>query len=176
MKKSSAKKKCLKESTDKTKKKLSFENVEEIKNKIPIPESYPKSPSPISEINPPKETNEQKLEKIFKEGDKVSKYDFDLHKHLKENIKFKDKQCKDGLSTETLYCLQCKLSTCSKCPNFNIHKDHPLVKKSPYYICEENLINEHFDDINLIIELNPEFLNTKKVKEELKNLVNTTQL
>ena len=172
MKKSSAKKKCLKESTDKTKKKLSFENVEEIKNKIPIPESYPKSPSPISEINPPKETNEQKLEKIFKEGDKVSKYDFDLHKHLKENIKFKDKQCKDGLSTETLYCLQCKLSTCSKCPNFNIHKDHPLVKKSPYYICEENLINEHFDDINLIIELNPEFLNTKKVKEELKNLVN----
>ena len=172
MKKSSAKKKCLKESTDKTKKKLSFENVEEIKNKIPIPESYPKSPSPISEINPPKETNEQKLEKIFKEGDKVSKYDFDLHKHLKENIKFKDKQCKDGLSTETLYCLQCQLSTCSKCPNFNIHKDHPLVKKSPYYICEENLINEHFDDINLIIELNPEFLNTKKVKEELKNLVN----
>ena len=171
MKKSSAKKKCLKESTDKTKKKLSFENVEEIKNKIPIPESYPKSPSPISEINPPKETNEQKLEKIFKEGDKVSKYDFDLHKHLKENIKFKDKQCKDGLSTETLYCLQCKLSTCSKCPNFNIHKDHPLVKKSPYYICEENLINEHFDEINLIIELNPEFLNTKKVKEELKNLV-----
>ena len=172
MKKSSAKKKCLKESTDKTKKKLSFENVEEIKNKIPIPESYPKSPSQISEINPPKETNEQKLEKIFKEGDKVSKYDFDLHKHLKENIKFKDKQCKDGLSTETLYCLQCKLSTCSKCPNFNIHKDHPLVKKSPYYICEENLINEHFDDINLIIELNPKFLNTKKVKEELKNLVN----
>ena len=162
MKKSSAKKKCLKESTDKTKKKLSFENVEEIKNKIPIPESYPKSPSPISEINPPKETNEQKLEKIFKEGDKVSKYDFDLHKHLKENIKFKDKQCKDGLSTETLYW----------CPNFNIHKDHPLVKKSPYYICEENLINEHFDEINLIIELNPEFLNTKKVKEELKNLVN----
>ena len=172
MKKSSAKKKCLKESTDKTKKKLSFENVEEIKNKIPIPESYPKSPSPISEINPPKETNEQRLEKIFKEGDKVSKYDFDLHKHLKENIKFRDKQCKDGLSTETLYCLQCKLSTCSKCPNFNIHKDHPLVKKSPYYICEENLINEHFDEINLIIELNPEFLNTKKVKEELKNLVN----
>ena len=172
MKKSSAKKKCLKESTDKTKKKLSFENVEEIKNKIPIPESYPKSPSPISEINPPKETNEQKLEKIFKEGDKVSKYDFDLHKHLKENIKFKDKQCKDGLSTETLYCLQCKLSTCSKCPNFNIHKDHPLVKKSPYYICEEKIINEHFDEINLIIELNPEFLNTKKVKEELKNLVN----
>ena len=171
MKKSSAKKKCLKESTDKTKKKLSFENVEEIKKKIPIPESYPKSPSQISEINPPKETNEQKLEKIFKEGDKVSKYDFDLHKHLKENIKFKDKQCKDGLSTETLYCLQCKLSTCSKCPNFNIHKDHPLVKKSPYYLCEENLINEHFDDINLIIELNPEFLNTKKVKEELKNLV-----
>ena len=27
----------------------------------------------------------RKLEKIFKEGDKVSKYDFDLHKHLKEN-------------------------------------------------------------------------------------------
>ena len=105
--------------------------------------------------------------------DQVSKYDFNLHKHLKENIKFRDKQCKDGLNKETLYCLECKLSTCPKCPLFKIHNGHPLIIKYPYYICENTLINENFTELNTILELNPEFLDSKKVKEELINLVNT---
>ena len=88
-------------------------------------------------------------------------------------MKFKDKQCKDGLSKETLYCLDCKQSTCPKCPLHKIHNEHSLVNKYPYYICDDNLINENFDEINTILEINPEFLDTKKVKQELIQLVNT---
>ena len=177
MKKNSGKKNFPKNSSDKTKKRLLFGLSEESENKVPIPEPHPQSPifSPntIAQSLFQNDTKQQKLEKIFKEAEKVSKYDFDLHKHLKENIKFKDKQCKDGLSKEALYCLECKLSTCPKCPLFKIHNGHSLIKKYPYYICDENLINENFEEINTILEINPDFLDTKKVKQEFISLVNT---
>ena len=150
---------------------------EEIDTKIPIPEPEPASlvPRP-KEKNDSKEKdeNQKKLEEILKDADKTSKYDFNLHKHLKENIKFKDKQCKDGLSKETSYCLECKLSTCPNCALFKIHSGHPLIQKYPYYICDDNLINEHFTDIDTILKINPYFLNANKVKEELKNHVNNS--
>ena len=177
MKKHPIKKKSLQNSSEKPKKKLNFASSEEIDKKIPKPEPHPPSPIPPSEEKPKiltqNEINQQKLENIFKEGDKVSKYDFNLHKHLKENLKFKDKQCKDGLNKETLYCLECKLSVCPNCPLYKIHNGHPLINKYPYYICEESLINENFDEINTILEINPDFLDTKKVKQELIELVNT---
>ena len=171
MKKNSVKQKVLRSPSDKVKKKLSYAKSEEIDKKIPIPEPQPQSP--ILPALSEKEINQQKLEKIFKEGEKISKYDFNLHKHLKENIKFRDKQCKDGLSKGTLYCLDCKLSICPKCPLYKIHNRHSLVKKYPYYICENKLINDNFNEVDTILEINPEFLDSKKVKEELKNLVNT---
>ena len=115
--------------------------------------------------------NQKKLEEIFKDSDKASKYDFNLHKHLKENIKLKDKQCKDGLTKDTLYCLECKLSTCPKCPLFKVHNGHPLINKYPYYCMDNNIINENFADIDTILEINPSFLDSNKVKEELKKLV-----
>ena len=115
--------------------------------------------------------NQKKLEEIFKDSEKTSKYDFNLHKHLKENIKLKDKQCKDGLTKDTLYCLECKLSTCPKCPLFKVHNGHPLINKYPYYCMDNNIINENFADIDTILEINPSFLDSNKVKEELKNLV-----
>ena len=168
MKKHPIKKKSLQNSSEKPKKKLNFASSEEIDKKIPKPEPHPPSPIPPSEEKPKiltqNEINQQKLENIFKEGDKVSKYDFNLHKHLKENLKFKDKQCKDGLNKETLYCLECKLSVCPNCPLYKIHNGHPLINKYPYYICEESLINENFDEINTILEINPDFLDTKKSK------------
>ena len=176
MKKHPIKKTSLQNSSDKTKKKLNFGASDEIDRKIPKPEPHPLSPIPPSEEKPKiltqNEINQQKIENIFKEGDKVSKYDFNLHKHLKENLKFKDKQCKDGLNKETLYCFECKLSVCPKCPLYKIHNGHPLITKYPYYICDENLINENFEEINTILEINPEFLDTKKVKQELIQLVN----
>ena len=104
---------------------------EEIDTKVPIPEPEPASlvPNP-KEKNDSKEKdeNQKRLEEILKDADKTSKYDFNLHKHLKENIKFKDKQCKDGLSKETLYCLECKLSTCPNCTVFKIHNGLTLIQ------------------------------------------------
>ena len=171
MKKNTLKQKLLRNSGEKNKKKLSNASSEEADRKIPLPEPKPQSPKSIALSE--KEIKQQKLDKLFKDVDQVSKYDFNLHKHLKENIKFRDKQCKDGLNKETLYCLECKLSTCPKCPLFKIHNGHPLIIKYPYYICENSLINENFTELNTILELNPEFLDSKKVKEELINLVNT---
>jgi len=115
--------------------------------------------------------NEKKINEILKDSDKTSKYDFNLHKHLKENLKLKDKQCKDGLTKDTLYCLECKLSTCPKCPLFKIHNGHPLINKYPYYCMDKNIINENFTDIDTILEINPNFLDSNKVKEELKKHV-----
>ena len=176
MKKNSSKQKLLKNSSEKSKKRLSKQTSEGKDNNIPILEPYPLPQIPGSGSNPQtlseSEIKQQKLEKIFKEADSIPKYDFDLHKHLKENIKFKDKQCKDGLNKETSYCLECKLSTCPKCPFFKIHNGHPLINKYPYYICENKLINDNFDDVDTILEINPEFLDSIKVKEELKQLVN----
>ena len=118
-----------------------------------------------------KDEKSQRIEELFKGADNPPKYSFNLHKHLKENLKFKDKQCKDTLSKDSLYCLDCKLSTCKKCKNFSTHNGHSLVLKYPYYLCNKNLINENFVNLNNIFEINPDFLDVKKVKEELKKLV-----
>jgi hypothetical protein len=118
-----------------------------------------------------KDEKKQEIEELFKGADNPPKYDFNLHKHLKENLKFKDKQCKNGLTKDSLYCLDCKLSTCPKCPNFSSHNGHSLLLKYPYYICNDNTINENFENLNKIFKLNLDFLDVNKVKEELKKLV-----
>ena len=130
-------------------------------------ETQPKKPS--TEI---KDENSQKIEELFKGADNPQKYDFNLHKHLKENLKFKDKQCKDGLTKKSLYCLDCKVSLCSKCKTYSSHNGHSLILKYPYYDCKDSLINEHFVDLNKIFELNLDFLDVNKVKKELTKLVN----
>ena len=127
-----------------------------------------KSNPQTTEIKNPKL---EKIEELFKGADNPPKYSFNLHKHLKENLKFKDKQCKDTLSKDSLYCLDCKLSTCKKCKNFSTHNGHSLVLKYPYYICNKNLINENFVNLSNIFEINPDFLDVQKVKEELRKLV-----
>ena len=89
MKKNSAKKSQTKKK-EKSKDKPIITS-EEIDTKVPIPE-----PEPASLVSRPKEKNDSqendenqiKLEEILKDADKSSKYDFNLHKHLKENIDF----------------------------------------------------------------------------------------
>ena len=130
-------------------------------------ETQPKKPS--TEI---KDEKSQKIEELFKGADNPQKYDFNLHKHLKENLKFKDKQCKDGLTKKSLYCLDCKVSLCPKCKTYSSHNGHSLILKYPYYDCKDSLINEHFVDLNKIFELNLDFLDVNKVKKELTKLVN----
>ena len=96
---------------------------------------------------------------------------FDIYKHIKENLRNKDKLCKDKLTKESYYCLDCKLSTCKKCLNFNAHKGHNLIPKYLYLNCNESILNQCFDPIDSLLENNTFILNNQKLKEELKKLV-----
>ena len=96
---------------------------------------------------------------------------FDIYKHIKENLRNKDKLCKDKLTKESYYCLDCKLSTCKKCLNFNAHKGHNLIPKYLYLNCNETILNQCFDPIDSLLENDNIILNNKKLKEELKKLV-----
>ena len=100
-------------------------------------------------------------------------YGFNLYKHLKENLRNKDKLCKDKLTKESFYCLDCKLSTCKRCLSFNIHKGHNLIPKYLYINCDENIFNNCFESIDSIFENKDKnfFLNNQKLKEEMKNLI-----
>jgi hypothetical protein len=137
-----------------------------IEEEMPLPE--PKPTEAVQKIPENKENDEEeeKMPEIPLED--VKKYEFNIYKHLKENIKNKDQSCKDGISSESLYCLECKMSVCPKCPSFNAHKGHDLVNKYPYYKCEKNFIDESFKDIDSIFSLNPSYLNVNKMKGELK--------
>jgi hypothetical protein len=116
------------------------------------------------------QTNLPEIPKIENQ-DPIS--NFDLYKHLKENIKNKDLLCKDPLTEDSLYCLNCKISTCNLCPNFNEHKDHILVSRYNYYKNGENLVMENFKDLDDIFNMNPEYLNVNSIRGELKILVDS---
>ena len=152
-------------------------NTNKIEEEMPLPEPKPveavqKIPeNKINEEN--KEEEEDKMPEIPLE--EANKYEFNLYKHLKENIKNKDKLCTDGISNESSYCLECKVSVCPKCPLFKVHNGHELVQKMPYYKCEKSFIDESFKDIDSIFSLNPSYLNVNKVKGELKMQI-TTQI
>jgi hypothetical protein len=159
-----------------------YQNTDKKEPKAQIPQIKPVSINQLQNLdkklkepeNPPiekKDEKAEKIEQIFKGAENPPKYEFNLHKHLKENLKFKDKLCNDGLTKNSLYCLDCKKSTCPKCPEFSTHNGHNLIHKFPYYICNENLINDNFTDLNNIFALNPDFLDVHKIKEEMKKLV-----
>ena len=135
-----------------------------LEEEMPLPE-----PKPIEAVQKIPENNEEEQDKMPEIPlEEANKYDFNLYKHLKENIKNKDKLCVDGISSESLYCLECKISVCPKCPLFKVHNGHELVHKFPYYKCEKSFIDESFKDIDSIFSLNPNYLNVNKVKGELK--------
>ena len=137
--------------------------------KVPEPE-----PKPTAPFKPPN-TNTQpqsELEKIFKDANILKDYDFDLYKNLKGTLKLKDKQCKDGLTKNSYYCLECKIATCPNCPLFKIHNGHPLVEKYPYYCCDNKLLEDTFSELEFIFNENPSFLDSNLVKNELIEHVN----
>ena len=113
-----------------------------------------------------KEKQEEQKEEIKIEG--ADKYEFNLYKHLKENFQNMEKSCKDGISKDSLYCLECKISSCPKCTSYKIHSGHEIVKKLPYYKLDKQFIEEAFKDIDSIFSLNPNYLTINKVKGELK--------
>jgi len=99
-------------------------------------------------------------------------YGFNLYKNVKENLKNKDNLCKDELTKESFYCLDCKLSTCKKCSNFDSHKAHTLIPKYLYYSYDEKKLQDIFNSIDSLLEENPDYIHNKKLKENLKKIVN----
>ena len=117
------------------------------------------------------EKNEEVKEDEPKENYDPNLYGFNLYKHVKENLVNKDKVCKDKLTKETYYCIDCKISTCKNCSNFNIHKGHTLIPKYLYYDCDQKIFDDTFKSIDTILSENPEYLDNKKLKESLVKTV-----
>ena len=140
-----------------------------LEEEMPLPEPKPieaVQKIPQNKINDDNNEEEEKVPEVPFEGAK--KYEFNLYKHLKENIKNKDKLCIDGITPDTLYCVNCKTSCCPKCPHYDTHNGHELVQKLPYYKCEKDFINESFKDLDSIFNSNPTYLNVEKIKNDLK--------
>ena len=150
--------------------KIKTEKNSEIKNKKRV---FSLSPKKIENNNDNNNININLDKQYINVNLNPESYGFNLYKHLKENLRNKDKLCKDKLTKESFYCLDCKLSTCKKCLSFNIHKGHNLIPKYLYINCDENIFNNCFESIDSIFENknNNFFLNNQKLKEEMKNLI-----
>jgi hypothetical protein len=85
-------------------------------------------------------------------------------------------KCKDHTDTDQsqenlLYCIQCKICLCTLC-NLNEHQSHFLLSKKEFNF-EKETVEKIFFDVEQEINLNEMLANSEKVKENLKNLVNT---
>ena len=98
-------------------------------------------------------------------------YGFNLYKHIKENLSNKEKLCKDKLTKDSLYCIDCKISTCKKCPSFNSHNGHNLVPKYIYYEPDSTEFSDTFTDIDKLVEEDSDYMDNQKLKEELKKTI-----
>ena len=114
---------------------------------------------------------ENKATQIPDENYDPNLYGFNLYKNIKENLKNKEKLCKDNLTKESFYCLDCKLSTCKRCPNFNVHRGHNLIPKYTYYSYDEKKLQDTFDCIDKLLEENPDYINNKILRDSLKKTV-----
>ena len=150
--------------------KIKTEKNSEIKNKKRV---FSLSPKKIENNNDNNNININLDKQYINVNLNPESYGFNLYKHLKENLRNKDKLCKDKLTKDSFYCLDCKLSTCKKCLSFNIHKGHNLIPKYLYINCDENIFNNCFESIDSIFENknNNFFLNNQELKEEMKNLI-----
>ena len=121
----------------------------------------PKKINTKKEITSPKKEEQKNIDPNL--------YGFNLYKHVKENLRNKDRLCHDPLTKETLYCIDCKMSTCKKCLTFNVHKGHNLIPKYLYYEYDGKAVNETFENLENLFKENPSFLDVKNIKDELKN-------
>ena len=124
--------------------------------------------------NEKKDEDSIKINPLLTQNYDPNLYGFNLYKHIKENLRNKDKLCKDKLTDESYYCIDCKISTCKKCLLFHEHNGHTLVPKYLYYNTNNNydkVFNETFNDIDSLFKENPDYLDNKKLKEQLKKIV-----
>ena len=104
----------------------------------------------------------------------------DIYPHLKKNLLEQNQNCKETLSDQIYYCLDCKQSTCEKC-SLKDHNSHNLIKKTDIYNYSPSLFTEVEEEIsnaykkliekNLCVYLINEQANELHTKiEEIKNL------
>ena len=139
---------------------------------IKSPKNYkPYIPGSKRNKNKAKEEEETKVDPLVENYD-PNLYGFNLYKNIKENLSNKDRLCKDKLTKDSLYCLDCKISTCNKCPLFHVHNGHNLVPKYLYYDPDSQVFIDTFNEIeNLLYTENPVYLDNQMLKEELKKEV-----
>ena len=139
---------------------------------IKSPKNYkPYIPGSKRNKNKAKEEEETKVDPLVENYD-PNLYGFNLYKNIKENLSNKDRLCKDKLTKDSLYCLDCKISTCNKCPLFHVHNGHNLVPKYLYYDSDSPVFIDTFNEIeNLLYTENPVYLDNQMLKEELKKEV-----
>ena len=78
-------------------------------------------------------TNTQTNNKITQEenAENTQSKKINIYPHLRNNILDPSKNCKDPLTDQVYYCLDCKISTCEKC-SLAEHKNHKIVLKKDY--------------------------------------------
>ena len=118
-----------------------------------------------------KENEEKKSEEKDKVKIKINIYNdygFNLYDYLKESMKNEKDLCQDSISKNSLYCLDCKKSTCPKCSTFYSHQNHNNIYTYSYYFEGKQKLDEYFNDIDCLFSLNPYYLDINKLKGELK--------
>ena len=124
-----------------------------------------------SKENNDKENEEKKSEEKDKENTKIiinNDYGFNLYNYLKENMKNEKDLCQDNITKNSLYCLDCNISTCPKCSTFYMHQTHNNIYTYSYYFEGKQKLDEYFNDIDCLFSLNPYYLDINKLKGELK--------
>lgn len=76
--------------------------------------------SPVTFEEKPKEMNDTPAEKHFA-----------LYQHLKHNILQADMNCKEAIGKDSIYCLDCKTSSCPECGSAS-HEEHSIINREKY--------------------------------------------
>lgn len=123
-------------------------------------------------INKKINEEEKEKEKLTERVINNNNYDFNLYENLQSNIKNGKQLCKDEISKNSIYCLDCMLSSCPNCPSFSIHQNHNYIYTYNFYFNYNKKFEECFNDIDCLFSLNPFYLDVNKIKGELKIQVN----
>ena len=97
---------------------------------------------------------------------------FNLIDNLRENKNKENELCKDDISKNSIYCLDCMTSSCPKCSNYNLHLNHNYLYTYNFYFNIKQKLDECFNDIDCLFSLNPLYLDINKMKGEIKIQIN----
>ena len=105
-------------------------------------------------------------------NDKNNNNIFNLIDNLNENKNKENELCKDDISKNSIYCLDCMVSSCPYCPIYNLHLDHNYIYTYNFYFNIKQIFDECFNDIDCLFSLNPFYLDINKMKGEIKIQIN----